>query len=278
VVPAYLANLTPYSAGAALLARGISLDFAGAGTINLPVVTAPALADFVQQGAPIPVVQGVSTIQATLTPTKFSVIVALTREMIERSPAEPLVEDALLQATGPALDRRLFDNVAAVPDVRPAGLRYNIAALTASTATVPTDAMQADLETLIGAVSAVANNSQIIVVCAPQQAVAIGLKTFGSFAYLVLPTSSLPTGTVLAIAARALVNASGDVPQIDTAASATLHMSDAPLPIASGGVMAQPGPVIASFQKDVVGLRLRWPLSWALRDSRALAWMQSVAW
>jgi hypothetical protein len=277
VTATFLRNLQPFSAGADLLTRCLGLSFDRAGVINLPKVTTP-MADFVAEQAPIPVADGAASNQASVAPFKFAVIVVLTSEMINYSNGEALVRDALLQATGPALDRRLFDANAGVANLRPPGLLYGITALPASSATVPTDAMQADLEALLGAVAVVAGNSPIVVVASPTQAVAIGLKTYGSFAYPILVSNALPTGTIIAVAVNAVVNASGAAPQIDTTAAATLHMSDTPAPIATGGAMAQPGPVIATYQNDVVGLRLRWPLSWAVRDAHGIAWMQGVNW
>jgi hypothetical protein len=275
VVPAYLANLVPFSAGADLLGRALQIDFAGARTITLPMVVAP-LADFVAEMAAIPVVDGTSSTQPSLSPFKFAVIIVLTREMVEYSPAEALVRDALLQSSGPALDRRLFDANPGILNTRPPGLLNGIAALTPSGAVSKTDAMQADLETLIAAVSPVAGNSDIVVIAAPAQAVSIAVRTFGSFQFPVLRSSALAAGTVIAIAVRALASASGAAPEIDTTTAASLHMSDTPLAIVDGGAPA--APVKAIFQDDALGLRLRWPLSWTVRDARAVAWMANVGW
>jgi hypothetical protein len=242
IVPTYLRNLVPYSAGADLLTRALMLSFDGARTINLPFVTTP-LADFVGEQAPVPIVDGTSALQATIVPYKFAVIVVLTNEMVSYSPAETLVRDALLQASGPALDRRLFDQNPLVANVRPAGLLNGIAALTPSSNADPTIAMQSDLETLLAAVAPVAGNSPVVLIAAPAQAVAIGLKTFQSFAYPVLVSNSLAAKTVIAIAVNAVVSASGAAPEIDTTRAASLHMADTPLPLVdSGGFVASPTP------------------------------------
>ena len=37
-------------------------------------------------------------------------------------------------------------------------------------------------------------------------------------------------------------------------------------------------PIGSMFQTDTIGLRLRWPITWALRASNAIAFMQSVDW
>jgi hypothetical protein len=43
-----------------------------------------------------------------------------------------------------------------------------------------------------------------------------------------------------------------------------------------GGVFARP--VASLYQSDSVALRLRWPISWILRDVRGVSWMQNVNW
>src|SRR5262249_15063153 len=85
--------------------------------------------------APIPVHNLVSG-SVALVPRKLATIVTLTAEMLASSNAEAFVTAALTQSVGLALDAALFDSAAASA-IRPAGLRYNIAARTASTATDP---------------------------------------------------------------------------------------------------------------------------------------------
>lgn len=41
-----------------------------------------------------------------------------------------------------------------------------------------------------------------------------------------------------------------------------------------GGITVTP--LRSFFQSDTVGLRLRWLLSWALRDARGIAWVQGA--
>jgi hypothetical protein len=37
-------------------------------------------------------------------------------------------------------------------------------------------------------------------------------------------------------------------------------------------------PLRSYFQTDSVGLRLKWPLSWAVRDSRGVAYLTGANW
>jgi hypothetical protein len=66
------------------------------------------------------------------------------------------------------------------------------------------------------------------------------------------------------------------MPQISTAHDSLLHMEDTtPLPIV-GATLANP--VTSLWQTRAVGLRLLFEIDWAVRDSRAIAWMTEVKW
>jgi hypothetical protein len=270
---AFLEALTPISAGADLLTRALKLSFDGAKTINIPAVSMP-LADFVAEGAPIPVVGGVSS-AAHLDPHKFGNITVLSREVLEAGNAETLVREVLLAGTGPSLDRRLFDNVVGT-NVRPSGLLFGKTSLTPSASTDKLAAMIADLSALGEAVAPVSGNSPVVLIAAPKQAIAATLATPGGFPYPLATSTGLPAGTVICVAPRAIVFAAGLAPAIDTTRSATLHMDDNPSLIASGGTMA--APITATFQTDTIGVRLRWPISWSLRDSRGVAFISGAQW
>jgi hypothetical protein len=44
----------------------------------------------------------------------------------------------------------------------------------------------------------------------------------------------------------------------------------------AAGVFA--APVASLFQSDRIGLKLKWSLSWAVRDTRAVQYLQNVNW
>jgi hypothetical protein len=270
IVVAFLANLVPTSAGADLLGRVLNLSFDGAGTINIPNLNVP-LADFVGQGQPIPVTQATVSIQASLEPHKFAVITMLTNEMLASSNAEALVRDALLQATGPSLDRRLFDSNPAVPDLRPAGLLNGVAPL-AATAGGGYAAMVGDLGKLANAIAAKAGNGGMTFVASAAQAIAIALGLVQGPPWPLLTSTTLPAGSVIAIANNGVVAAAGEAPLIDTTPSASVVMDS------SAGAIMGGGAVHAAFQTDTTGLRLRWPISWSVRDPGAIAWLQGTTW
>ena len=270
---AFLEALTTISAAADVLTRTLKLSFDGSKTINVPAVSMP-FADFVAEGAPIPVVGGVSS-AASLNPHKFGNITILSREVLEGGNAEALVREVLLAGTGPSLDRRLFDNVVGT-NVRPAGLLFGKTSLTPSASTDKLAALTADFSALGEAVAPVADNSQVVFIAAPKQTIAATLAMLGNFPYPLLTSTGLPAGTIIAIAPKAIVFAAGLTPAIDTTRSATLHVDDNPSLIASGGTMA--APVTATFQNDTIGIRLRWPISWTLRDPRGVAFISGAQW
>ena len=257
-----ISELTPVSAGADLIGRGLALRFDGAGTINVPGLALPA-ADFVREGQAIPVVEAPAS-EAVLERRKIKVITTATSELLRSSNAEALIRQVLVDATGPALDRVMF-GAGAADEERPAGLLHGIAALS------PTASLTDDLATLIGAVAPVAGNGGVVLIASATQAVAINLLP--RVPYLVVASASLPAGVVIAVAINAMVSATDGPPAIETSRSATLHEVDtSPAVDIGGGVIARP--VRNLFQSDTVGLKLRWPLSWALRDPRGIAWMQ----
>jgi HK97 family phage major capsid protein len=134
VTAAFLNILTPLSAGADLLTRGIGLNFSGAASITVPKIAIPS-ASFVAEGSPIPVKQAATSAGPTLTPHKLASISVLTGELMRSSNAETLVRQALVESTGPALDAALFSNAAASA-IAPAGLLNGIAALTPAVSAV----------------------------------------------------------------------------------------------------------------------------------------------
>lgn len=274
VAYAFLATLIPVSASAALISRSLQLTFDGAASISVPSLALP-LADFAGQGKPIPAVQGTSA-AILLEPHKLSVITALTGEMIRNSNSEAVVRQVLLDNVGPSLDAAMFSAAAAVADVRPPGLLNGIAPLTpAASGPGKFESMVDDIATLATAVAPVAGNGGIVIIAAAPQSVALVMRSTRD-SYPILTAANLTAGTVIAVAARALVTAFA-APQIDASRDAAVHMASPASEIVDiGGVMAYP--VKSMVQVDGVALRLRMPAAWALRTPTALAWMSGVRW
>jgi capsid protein len=273
---AFLTALTPISAGAALLERGIGLNFAGAAQITVPNIAIPN-ATFVGEGKPIPVVTAPTSAGATLTPHKIAVIAALTGEMMRSTNAEALVRQALIEATGPALDKILFSANAATADA-PAGLLNGIAALTPGAAgQAKGEILVDDLQKLATAIGPVSGNGNVVLVASPDAAAALVMRLPSAVEWPVLQSASLPARTVIAVAAAAVVSAVQGVPQIDVSTNSAFQYDDAPGEIVNIGGVAS-GRTVSMYQTDEVALKLRWPISWALRNSAGLAWMSNVNW
>jgi hypothetical protein len=266
IAQAFLAALTPMSAGADLLNRGLALRFDGVASINVPGLGVPT-ADFVAEGEAIPTTEALPAPAARLTRHKIAVIATATREMLHNPAAEDLIRQILIETTGPALDRVLLSTSAASLD-HPAGLLNGIAPLPA------TGDLIDKLVAVASAVAPVAGNGSIAIVAAAAQAAAINLRLPRAPIYPILSSTTLTPGTIIAVALPALVSAV-EIIRVEASTDAVVHEeSSSPAVNIGGGVMAHP--LRSFFQSDTVGLKLRWPISWALRDPRAVAWMQGV--
>jgi hypothetical protein len=270
IVSAQLEALGPASAGAQVLQEGLVLTFDGAGHILAPGFVAEfGNAGFVAEGAAIPVRQLLDT-SKTLDPHKLSAIAVLTREMINGSNAEAIIADTLIRAAGRMLDEVLFD---ANPGdaARPAGLRNGIAALTASNNADLYEAFSEDIVALVNALAPVGGAGPYLLVTSPGRAVAINIRFARELENVRVIGSSAIVNDVLAIAPAALVAALSPDPVIETANASTLIMDTAP-----GAIGTPSAPHRSLFQTDSIALKLRWPITWALRDARGFAWITPV--
>jgi hypothetical protein len=276
VLAEFAEALTETSAGMSLFGISTNLSFGRAAQIALPFMTDLPQADFVAEGAPIPVVQGRSGL-ASLTPTKIATIVPLSNEMMLFTAAEAVVRAALMNNIGPSLDRRLFDDLPAVPGLRPAGLLNGVTASPASADANKNEALAEDVETLVGALAPYGGNGRIALITDATHAVRMVMRGFVGDKLYPMFISASPTvdGKLIAVAASALAVAI-DPARIEAGGQVLLHMDDAPLPIIDGaGAMA--APVRSTWQTDSVGLRFTLPVSWALR-APGVAWLEPDTW
>jgi hypothetical protein len=266
-----LAAMGAASAAADVMKRSLVLDWNGAGIISAPGFVANAAnSGFVQEGQPIPVRQ-LNDAAAQLTPYKLATIAVLTREMVESSNAERLISDALIYSTGLALDAVFFGSGAATA-AQPAGIRNSITALTASTSTDPFGGFFEDMATLLNSVGAVGGNGPFFLISSTGRiASASGrygsLKAEGTDATIIPLASAAVGNDIIAISPKALVAAISGDPNVETANAATLVMDTAP--VAPNTTL----PTKAMFQTDSIALKVRWPVSWSLRNPAAVAWL-----
>ena len=274
VAVALLETLKPLAAGPALLSRGLQLSFDGAGAISVPTF-APGASDFVGEGMPIPFKQFPLT-APLLSPFKFATLVGLSEEMLSYSNAESIVRTALVESVALGLDKALFSSAAGVEDLRPPGLLFNVPSVPAAAAGGgKTDTMLEDLCAICAAVAPVAGLDGIAIVAAPPQAVAISLRLLRPPA-LLFASAALADGVVIAVAANALVSAV-EQPRVDAGTQVTPHEETMPAPVVDDSGVAA-APVRSFFQADALALRLRMPLSWALRAPNSVAWVEGVSW
>jgi Phage capsid family len=276
VVVALLDALIPTSAAVDLFQRGVGLNFNGAAQILVPGIALPA-ASFVAEGQPIPVRQAPTSPGPTLSPHKLATITALTGEMIRSVNAETLVRQTLVESTGPALDAAVFSTSAATAS-QPAGLLNGITPLTpAAAGQSKSEILVDDLQKIATALGPVSGNGGIVLIGSPDAAAALKMRLPSNVEWPVLTTNSLAAKTVIGVAAAAVVSAVQGVPQIEASPEASIHYDTSPGEIVDiGGVRASP--VGSFYQTDTIGLKLKWPLSWGLRDPRGIAYMQNVNW
>jgi hypothetical protein len=273
-VMAFLQSLQPASAGAELLGRGLTLKFDRAAAISLPTLT-PDEATFIAENAPIPNRQYSTAPGALLKPYKLASLITLTNEMMTSSNAETLCRQAMIESAAPSLDRHLFDDQPGVEGLRPAGLRYGVAALTPAAAGAKDQAMIDDIVALVSAVAARAGNGQIAIVAASKQAIALALRSQRAIPYISAASSVLPDGMVIAVALPCLVSVL-DPPVVEVSREAVEHTADPASAISTGGVIVTP--VASKFQTDSASLRMKLPVTWGLRASGGVAFMTGVSW
>jgi hypothetical protein len=274
MVADFISVLAPQWAGAALLAHGLGFELGQGASIKVPgSLVAATNANFLLEGDQIRV-NADSLDGPVIGPKKLGAIGVWTNEQFAASipNIQKYVQTELVSSIGLAFDAALLD-VNAATATRPAGIRAGISALTASGASTPDAARLADLKSLVGSVAAVAGQSEIVLVAHPAQAVA--LKLAPTMPYLVLSSSSLATGVVIAVATNCLISALDPVPDFYATDQATLHMDSVPLPI-NGGTFA--APVRSLWSTDCVALRVILGVNWALRSQSAVAWLTATGW
>jgi hypothetical protein len=268
-----VAALGAVSGAADVLKASLVLDWDGAGAISAPgFVTSANNSSFVAEGAPIPVRQLTSG-PALLLPYKLATIAVLTREMVESGNAEALIADALVRSTGLALDAVFFGSAAATA-AQPAGIRNGIATTTASNSTDLYEAFAQDLAALVNAVSVVGGRGPFIIVASAGRIATMTLHYMDgdsdSDTFIFVPSSAVGDDMVV-IAGGAIAAALSAEPDVEMATTSTLVMDTAP------GAAGTAGPERELFQTESMAVKVRWPVSWVLRDSRAVAWL-TPAW
>ena len=250
-----IASIATLSAAAKLITLGTTVDLTGIGSLRVPgrVTNAQNAGQWIEEGLPIPL-RAMSIAANTLVPRKLAVLTSYTREQSESSNIEALVKVAIGEATGLALDAKIFSADAASA-AAPAGLLNGVVPIAAATGG-GTTAMAADIAALIAALGANGAGASPVLVVAVPQATTLKLLAGPKFDLPILASASLPSGTVIAIEPSSFISGFTSPPDFSTSSgSATVHEEDTNvLPIVGPGGTASP--VMSFFQHDVIGLKM----------------------
>lgn len=288
----FLQALMPYSVYPSLRDRGIGLSFDGVGTVSIPSRTAGgAGGGFVAEGSPIRVGR-ITTAATTMTPKKLGVIVPFSRELAKRStPAiEALVRQAIVEDTGVILDTALLDATAS-STARPAGLLNGVSAAATGYGGGDYQAVVADLKALLTPFYAANAADNVTVLMNPAQGLALAMMPgpgpAGEFGWAkpltdrlnIIESTNVTAGRLIALRNSDFATALGDAPEFDISEQATVHMEDTtPLEIVSGTGPTTADPVRSFFQTATIGVRMLMDVSWKMRRSGMVSWIDGTSW
>lgn len=273
--------------------RGIGLSFDGNGTVSIPSRTAGgAGGGFVAEGSPIRVGR-ITTAATTMTPRKLGVIVPFSRELAKRSTPtiEALVRQAIIEDTAVILDSALLDATAS-STARPAGLLNGVSAAATGTAGTDYAAVVADFKALLLPFINANAADNITVVMNPAQGLALDMMAgpdgtgglgewFGKVRSRVniIESTNATEGRLIALRNSDFATALGDAPEFDVSEQATVHMEDTtPLEIVSGTGPTTADPVRSFFQTATIGVRMLMDVSWKMRRSGMVQWIDNTSW
>ena len=262
--------LAPTSAAARLFSESLQLSFDGHANIAVPTILGDtAYSSFVAEGAPIPVVQTDLEPLVSIEPHKLATIIVLTTEMVRSSNVETLVVDALVRSTGLALDAVLFSDLPGNA-AHPAGLRYGVAPITASTAPEPVAALMQDIENIRRTITD-ATITQPVYVMSRTRALLAELRSTHGLAPLTVLGSRALKGTMimLGIAPENLASVYGDATEITSTRESAVLMNTMP---------DTSPPSRSMWQTDCVAILIKLPVSWVVRSPVGVAWTVTTNW
>ena len=272
LMPDFVQTLASQSAAAKIFKDGLQLTFGHAGQISVPTLLGdPSLAAFVQEGWPIPVVAGHTEPLAILTPKKLACIVVLTAEMVQSSNIEALILDALTRSVALTLDKALLDTNAASA-ARPAGLRAGITAITSDPSPDSLAALINDISNLYFQVALVSTRPPMYITSLARSLTAQLLLPHGWDEIKHVGCVALRgTTDIMCIAPNAIASVYGTGVEISASRESALQMESMPTDLTTG-------PTRSTWQTDCVAIRLKLPVTWALRTAGAVAWLTATNW
>jgi HK97 family phage prohead protease/HK97 family phage major capsid protein len=282
--------LSPFSVYPGLAGKGIKVTFNNnQGAINIPSIsTDAALAGgFVLEGDPIPVGR-FTTASTSLVPHKFGIITTMSKEAAKyTTPAlENVLRRSILRRTAITLDGILLDATAG-STTRPAGLLNGVSAVASGFGGGDYEAVISDINALMAPFDTANAGRSMVLIMHPAQARKLAMMpgpdgTFGwadrfMSQFTVLTSTSATAARLIAVDAEDFATATGDTPQFDVSEQTTLHMSDTPLELVSaGGTVADP--TRSMFQTNSLALRMILPITWKMRRSGMVQWIDGTSW
>lgn len=287
----FLQALMGFSIYPQLRQRGIGLSFDGVGTVSIPSRTAGgASGSFVAEGSPIRVGR-LTTAATTMTAKKMGVIIPFSRELAKRSTPviEALVRQAILEDTAATLDAAILDATAA-STARPAGLLNGVTAAASGYGGADYEAVIQDFQNLLAPFFTANAADNITVVMNPAQALKWSMMAgpgntgFGWGSVIrermtILESTNATANRLIALRNSDFATALGDAPEFDVSEQATVHMEDTTaLEIVSGTGPTTADPVRSFYQTATVGVRMLMDVSWKMRRSGMVQWIDGTSW
>ena len=282
--------LTPFSVYPGLAARGIKVTFNNnQGAITIPSISTDAslAGGFVLEGDPIPVGR-LTTASTSLVPHKFAVMTTMSKEAAKyTTPAlEGVLRRSILRRTAITLDGLLLDATAG-STTRPAGLLNGVSAAATGYGGGDYEAVLADINAVMAPFDTANAGRSMVLIMHPAQARKLAMMpgpdgTFGwadrfMAGFTVLTSTSATAAHLIAVDAEDFATATGDVPEFDVSEQATLHMSDAPGEIVTAGGTVN-DPIRSMFQTNSLALRMILPITWKMRRTGMVQWIDGTSW
>lgn len=208
---------------------------------------------------------------------------------------EGLLRQAVLEDTAIALDTVLLDANAATA-IRPPGLRWYQAAITASVASPGYAAFVSDYRALMGALitltagnvrkpAMIVNSKQVLELetmqppnaAAPLWPLAPQIEAGRVGRAALMKSTSMPANMVMMVDAADFTTAGAEGPRMEISDQATLHFEDTAPADITGGTPSPATPVKSMWQTNSLALQLVMPLNWIMRRP-VVAWMTGTSW
>lgn len=268
----WIPTLTPESAAAALIPRGLRIRIRGGAPLSVPICTTPpAQAPWVGENSPIPAMAFAFSTSEAMAARKMAVIVSMTRELARHSTAETVFNKLLQERAAFSLDAAYFSTDAG-DDVVHQGLLYGLTPLAG------TGDMVDDLSALAAAVCGPGSSGEVVFVTSTARAAVLRLRSSEVTAD-VLGSSVVPDDRIIAIDSRALAHGFGSAPEITASEESVIHMSDAPTNIGTAGTPATvAAPAQSAFQVAAVAMRMLLDVAFVVRRAGAVAYLDGAGW